>query len=258
MFVAVGSVGLVWVFLWSKFYRKEPVPAQSIVISATERQFGTSTVLHDKAVWALTFARFLADPVWWFYAFWLPEYLVHSRGFSLVSIGRTAWIPFAFAGVGGWVGGLASDGLVRRHLAPVTARKIVMVAGAFLMLCGIPASQVRSDAVALALISVVLFGYACWGSNILGLVTDLFPPHHVAQVTGFNGTGAAIGGMLFTLFTGWLVQNVSYRSVFICSSGMIVCAVIVILGLSPQSPGGRLNRESKNHGRIRCPEPSMN
>ena len=88
---------------------------------------------------------------------------------------------------------------------------------------------------ALALISIVLMGYTGWASNILSLVADLFPSNEVAQVTGLNGTFAAIGGMLFTLATGWLVENVSYGSVFIVSSGMIICAIGVILWFVPRT-----------------------
>jgi ACS family hexuronate transporter-like MFS transporter len=184
--------------------------------------------LRDRAVWGLMVARSLADPVWWFYAFWLPSYLAHSRGFSLVQIGRTAWIPFVFAGMGGWLGGYTSDALVRRGLQPVTARKITMSGSALLMLCGVCASRASTAAIALAWVSVVLLGYTSWASNMLSLPIDLFGSHEVGQVTGLTGTAGAIGGMAFTLLTGWLATNVSYESVFVVGSGMIVCAVIVI------------------------------
>jgi MFS transporter, ACS family, hexuronate transporter len=235
MFAAIGGIGLVWIFLWSKLYRTEPARARGIPVSPAPARSPMSTLLRDRAVWALMVGRFLADPIWWFYAFWLPEYLAQGRGFSIASIGRTAWIPFAFAGIGGWVGGLASDRLVRRRLVPVTARKAVTVVGALLMLFGIPAFRARTSAAALTFISVVLLGYTGWASNILSLVADLFHTHEVAQVTGLSGTSGAVGGMLFTLATGWLVQNVSYGAVFIAASGMIICAVTVIIGLVPRS-----------------------
>lgn len=237
MFTIIGVTGLVWVLFWKKLYRREESEIKPSGIAVPQASRTTRACLRDRAVWGLMISRFFADPIWWFYAFWLPEYLAQSRGFSLTRIGRTAWIPFAFAGLGGWLGGIASDVWVRRGLAPVAARKRVMAVCAALMLCGVPAVEVRSSAMALALISVVVFAYTGWASNILSLVADLFQSSDAAQITGLSGTASAIGGMLFTLATGWLVQNVSYGSVFIVSSVMIVCAAIVIFWLIPVGPG---------------------
>ena len=82
-------------------------------------------------------------------------------------------------------------------------------------------------------ISVVLLGYTSWASNMLSLPIDLFASREVGQVTGLTGTAGAIGGMVFTLVTGWLVANVSYESVFVVGSGMIICAAIVVIVFVP-------------------------
>ena len=87
---------------------------------------------------------------------------------------------------------------------------------------------------AVGLICIVLFGYSSWAANILTLTADLFPSQEVAQVTGLVGTAGAIGGMLFTLATGWLVENVSYGPVFALASAMIVCAAIAVVWLVPR------------------------
>jgi ACS family hexuronate transporter-like MFS transporter len=229
MFVVVGLSGFIWIFLWSALYKGRGAVSRSESTVGQARTNPSFRVhLRDKTVWGLMLARSLADPVWWFYAFWLPSYLAHSRGLSLVQIGHTAWIPFVFAGVGGWLGGYTSDALVRRGLAPVTARKITMSGSALLMLCGVFASRASSAAIALAWVSVVLLGFTSWASNMLSLPIDLFGSHEVGQVTGLTGTAGAIGGMAFTLLTGWLATNVSYESVFIVGSAMMICAVIVV------------------------------
>jgi ACS family hexuronate transporter-like MFS transporter len=233
MFVVVGLSGFIWVFLWSTLYKREPAGPSEPAAARSCGDHSFRAYFHNKAVWGLMVGRSLADPVWWFYVFWLPSYLAHSRGFSLVQIGHTAWIPFVFAGIGGWLGGYASDALVRRGLPAVTARKIVMGCSALLMLCGIFASQASSGAITLAWVSVVLLGYTSWASNILSLPIDLFGSHEVGQVTGLTGTAGAIGGMAFTLVTGWLTENVSYESVFVVGSGMIICAAIFVAVLVP-------------------------
>jgi len=235
MFVAIGLIGIVWVLLWHLLYRPcQPASVQPPGAGSIARH-PFRMYLREKAIWGLMIGRFLADPIWWFYAFWLPVYLAQSRGFSLMLIGSTAWIPFVFAGAGGWLGGYVSDVLVRRGIPTVKARKIVMAVSALLMLFGIPAFEVRSNVVALAWISVVLMGYTSWASNILSLPADLFPSEEVAQVTGLSGTAAGLGGMLFTLATGWLVVNISYDSVFIASCVMILCAAVVIVIMVPQT-----------------------
>lgn len=179
--------------------------------------------------------RFFSDPIWWFYAFWLPTYLAQARGFDLVSIGKSAWIPYTAAGVGGLLGGHASGLLVRKGWTPVAARKAVMVAGAVLMLAGLPAIWATSHVAALAWISVVLFGYASWASNMLSLPADLFPSASVGEITGLSGTAAALGGMLLTLAVGRIVQRFSYGPVFVVASIMIVCAAAAILTLVRQN-----------------------
>jgi ACS family hexuronate transporter-like MFS transporter len=236
MFVVVGLSGFIWVFFWGTFYQPRPAPAHEPALAAIASDYHPfGAYFRDRAVWGLMIGRSLADPVWWFYAFWLPSYLAHSRGFSLVQIGHTAWIPFLFAGIGGWMGGYASDSLVRHGISEVTARKIVMGCSALLMLSGLFAARASTTALALAWISVVLLGYASWASNMLSLPIDLFESHEVGQVTGLTGTAGAIGGMVFTLATGWLIANVSYESVFVVGSGMIVCAAIVVITLVPHT-----------------------
>jgi MFS transporter, ACS family, aldohexuronate transporter len=235
MFVSIGLLGIMWVLLWHVLYRpQQPAPVQTVALGTAPR-ITFRLFFRERAVWGLMIGRFLADPIWWFYAFWLPEYLAQSRGFSLILIGSTAWIPFVFAGAGGWLGGYISDVLVRRGIKTVRARKIVMAVSTLLMLFGIPAFMVRSSVVALAWISVVLMGYTSWASNILSLPADLFPSEEVAQITGLSGTAAGFGGMMFTLATGWLVVHISYGSVFVVSCAMILCAATAIMLLVPEA-----------------------
>lgn len=101
------------------------------------------------------------------------------------------------------------------------------------MLLGIPAFLAQSKFAAVAWICIVLFGYSNWAANILSLGTDLFSSEEVARVTGISGTAGAIGGMIFTLVTGWLVQSGSYGTVFALASGMVVCAATAVVCLVP-------------------------
>jgi ACS family hexuronate transporter-like MFS transporter len=201
-----------------------------------------------RQMWGLVAARMFADPVWWFYVFWLPEYLKRERGFSLAMIGLFAWIPFLAADGGNFVGGWLSGYLVRRGRPVLAARKAVMFASAALMLAGIPAVLTGSASLALALISMATFSYSSWAANMLTLPADIFPGNVVASASGLSGTGAATGGMIFTLITGVVIDRFSYVPIFTAAGLMpLVAAFIISWGIretvtaGPSFAGGHRN-----------------
>jgi ACS family hexuronate transporter-like MFS transporter len=176
----------------------------------------------------------LADPVWWFYVFWLPEYLSRERHFSLKMIGYFAWIPFLTADAGNFAGGILSGYHIRRGRPVLSSRTSVMLMSAVTMLAGIPAVLTGNAYLALALISLATFAYSCWAANVLTLPADLFPHRTVASVSGLSGTGGATGGMIFTLITGIVLDRFSYLPIFIAAGLMpLVAAAIIIWGVRP-------------------------
>jgi ACS family hexuronate transporter-like MFS transporter len=197
--------------------------------------------LREKPVWGLMVGQMFADPIGWFYAFRLPEYLVHSRGSDLKRVGETPWIPFLFSALGNWVGGQASGTLVGCLGTPIPARKIVMVSSAVLMVSGVPAFYAPSSTAALAWVSVVLFSYSSWASNILSLPAGLYAPEEVGQVTGWSGTAGAIGGMVFALVPGWRVRYFSFGPVFGLAAGMILWAAVAVSVLVPRERFGMVS-----------------
>ena len=248
-FVVTGALGFLWLVPWlalsgrqhlqpAEFAEqsgaREALPASgqaSVVAPARWRD-----LLAYRQVWGLFFCRMFADPIWWFYVFWLPEYLARERQFTLAMIGHSTWVPFFTAGLGSFAGGLASGRLVACGWPPVRARKTVMIASAVVMLAGTPAVWASSAVGALALISAATFAYSCWATNVLSLPADLFPSSVVASVSGMSGTGGALGGMLVTLITGALLDRFSYTPVFIMVGFMAVAAGSVLLVLVSEAP----------------------
>jgi ACS family hexuronate transporter-like MFS transporter len=212
-FLAMGAAGLLWTVPWLLLYRKNassPSPAaQPAAPSPPLRR-----LLADPAVWSLMCARFFADPVWWFYVFWLPDYLGKARGLSLQSIGAVAWTPFLAAGLGSIAGGWASGALVRRGVAAPRARFLVMAVSVLLMSTGASAAMVRDLYPALELISLATFAYSCWAANVLTLPSDLLPPNAVGSTVGLSGSAAGAGGTLVTLATGVIVDRFGYGAAF--------------------------------------------
>jgi ACS family hexuronate transporter-like MFS transporter len=239
-FLVTGSLGFFWLILWLIFYR---LPHEHRWLregelehirkgqedAQTAEHIPWARLFRYKQVWGLVLGRMLSDPVWWFYVFWLPNYLKSERDFSLAMIGYFAWIPFLAADAGCLVGGAASGYLIKLGLPVLRARKAVMLVSALLMMSGIPAVLAEDANVAIALISVATFSYSMWAANILTLAADLFPQQVVASVSGLSGTGAATGGMVFTLIVGAVVDRFSYVPIFVAAGILPLVAFCFIL-----------------------------
>jgi ACS family hexuronate transporter-like MFS transporter len=182
-------------------------------------------------VWAVVIGRFLTDPIWWLYVFWLPSYFQEARGFSLAQIGWSAWFPFLAAGLGALTGGWASGHLIARGWSVDRARKTVMAAGALLVPAGILAMRAESPYAALAWMGVVLFGFQVWINNLQTLPSDFFPQGAVASVAGLGGTAAAVASVLYNWNTGRVVDLLGYTPVFIAAGvlGPLGLAAVFLL-----------------------------
>ena len=232
-FLMTGSAGFLWLALWIATVRPPKHPPEAAP-AAADVKLRWRDLLRYRQVWALVAGRMLTDPVWWFYVFWLPEYLRRARGFTLVEIGYFAWIPFLTADIGCIAGGLASGWLIRLGWRVLPARKTVMAVCAVAMVAGIPAVLADRAWVALVLISIVTMCFQMWSANILTLPGDLFPREVVASVTGLSGTGAALGGMCFNLLVGQLVDHFSYVPVFVLAGIMpLGAAACILAGVRP-------------------------
>jgi ACS family hexuronate transporter-like MFS transporter len=228
-FVFSGALGLLWLILWLRVYHPleghpRVTPAEVALIQndksvalLPERQ-GLRQWLElakDRSVWGIVLGRSLTDPIWWFYVFWLPQYLSDARGFSLQRIAMFAWIPFVAADLGNFTGGYISGFCIRRGLSVVRARLWVCVFSCLPILAGIPVAHVHNVYAALALICVALWGYASWSTMGLTLPSDLFSHGVVATVTGLSGLAAGLVGAGFTLAVGILVDRFSYAPAFV-------------------------------------------
>jgi len=175
-----------------------------------------ASLFRHRQVWAVIGARFFTDPIWWFLISWLPNYLKSERGFSLALIGLFAWIPFLFADIGNLGGGAVSSLLIRRGWSVDRARKLVLAVSALLVPVGVATVvTARTDAIAIAGISLIAFAFQSWIVNIHTIPSDCFPKQDVGSVFGIGGTSAGIASMLFTLLVGYLVDTFSYTPVFI-------------------------------------------
>jgi len=249
-FLFSGLLGFVWLGLWLRVYHpldRHPrvTPEEVALIRAGQDAPRTSTgrglhrwldLLQSRNVWGIVLGRALTDPIWWFYVFWLPQYLSDARGFSLKRIALFAWMPFVAADIGNFTGGLISGYCVRRGVSVVRARTWVCAFSCLPILAGIPAARVHSVSTALALICIALWGYASWSTIGLTLPSDLFPQDVVATVTGLSGLAAGLVGAAFTFAVGILVDRFSYGPAFL-AAGLMPLFATACLFLLIRAPG---------------------
>ena len=249
-FIFSGALGFVWLLLWLRVYhpldrhpRVTPEEASFIragqdVPSTSERGVQRWLMLaRNRNVWGIVLGRALTDPIWWFYVFWLPQYLSDARGFSLQRIALFAWMPFIAADIGNFTGGWISGYCIRRGLSVLRARLWVCAVSCLPILAGIPAASAHNVYFALGLICFALWGYASWSTMGLTLPSDLFPQDVVATVTGLSGLAAGLVGALFTIAVGILVDRFSYGPAFLIAGLMPLFATACVLILI-RAPGG--------------------
>jgi ACS family hexuronate transporter-like MFS transporter len=230
-FVFSGVLGLLWLALWLAVYPRGARVKREAPVRSVYKDW--LSLLRRREAWAIVIGRSLTDPIWWFYVFWLPQYLSDARGFSLARIAAFAWIPFVAADAGNFAGGLVSGALIKRGMPVMRARKAVCVVSCLPLLAGIPAVLTANPFVSLALICFALFGYASWSTMGLTLPSDLFPAEVVGSVTGLSGFASGLAGTGFTLLVGTLVDHFSYFPAFVLAALAPILATWSILRLLP-------------------------
>jgi MFS transporter, ACS family, hexuronate transporter len=241
VFFLAGAVGLVWTLWWVRDYQ----PAASHPrLSADERK-ELAEVLAPEAknsvhvrwidlfrypqVSGLVFAKFLSDAAWYFYIFWLPKYLYDVLHFDTKQVGYFAWIPYAAAGVGSLLGGWFSSRLIQRGFSLNLSRKIALgvsagVMPSILLVMHSPVQFV------IVLFSVAFAGQQSWSTLVMTLPSDLVPSSVVGSFAGLVGFGGAMGGIVFGLVVGQLLDHgFGYGPVFACVSVLHLIGFSVIL-----------------------------
>jgi ACS family hexuronate transporter-like MFS transporter len=252
-FLITGAGGLLWMILWWAFYRE---PWEHTRISSAERllifegresaalsapiapeRIPYARLLTDRAAWAYLIGKFLTDPVWWFYLFWLPGFLSRNYALDLSSLGLPLVVVYQASALGSIGGGWLSSGLLRRGWSLNSARKTAMLVCALAVMPLVFISQARGNLwLAIALISLGAAAHQGWSANIFNMPGDLFPRTAVGSVVGLGGMGGAVGGMLIAPAIGyWLdFSHGSYTPLFVAAGSMYLVALAIIHILAPR------------------------
>jgi ACS family hexuronate transporter-like MFS transporter len=229
-FVITGAIGFIWLIFWMILYKP---PAQNSFITEEERAYIIEgqkelqaedtgkqkgvwkLVLSQRNFWGIALARFVSEPAWQFFSYWIPLYFATQRGLNLKQIGLFLWVPFLAADIGSFVGGVLSPFYQKIGFKVLTARKLSMTSAALIMPFAVLIIKAPTAGWAIFWFCFGAFGHQCISATLLTLSVDLFPKRTVATANGLSGSSALLGGMLFTFAVGWLVTHVGYAPVFI-------------------------------------------
>ena len=219
VFWITGSLGFVWLFFWLFFYE---VPARQKRLSASEYNYiasGQESASHGKVAikwaklftlpqtWALITGKGLIDPIYWFFLFWLPSYFSATFQLDLKKISVELLLIYTATTVGSIGGGYLSSWLIKRGWPTLKARKAVLLGFACLELSIIMVQFATNVWVAVGLISLAVAVHQAWATNVFTLASDLFPKQAVSSAAGIAGMAGAVGGILFPILVGSLLDN---------------------------------------------------
>ncbi|MCA1560737.1 MAG: MFS transporter [Acidobacteria bacterium] len=243
-FVATGALGFVWLVFWWWLYEtpeKHPrVSAQELAWIRSDPQEPTrnlpwSALLPHRQTWAFAIGKFMTDPIWWLYLFWMPDFLNRNFGVDLKSMGLPLVVLYLVADVGSIGGGWLSSFLIRKGWTVNAARKTAMLTCALAVVPIIFAATVQSMWLAVGLVSIAAAAHQGWSANLYTLVSDTFPRQAVGSVIGFGGMAGAVGGMLIAKVTAYLLEFTgSYVTVFFVAGSAYLLALAVIQALVPR------------------------
>jgi ACS family hexuronate transporter-like MFS transporter len=193
------------------------------------------TLLPYRQTWAYTVGKLLTDPIWWFFLFWIPDFLQREHGLSLIQLGVPIMLIYLMADVGSVAGGWLSSSLIQRGKSVNAARKIAMLICAVAVTPIVFTSRVESTTGAVLLIGLAVAAHQGFSANLFTLPSDMFPRRTVASVVGIGGTAGALGGMVIASVVGHLLQwTGSYAIPFIIAGSAYLIAIAAIHLLAPR------------------------
>ncbi len=216
-FISVGAIGLIWLIFWFIFYevpekQKRVNEAELAYIRSdqeedTKERIPWAKLLKYRQTWAFFVGKFLTDPIWWFYLFWIPGWLADVRQLNIKEFGLPLVVIYTATTVGSIFGGWLSGFLIKKGWKVSRARAGAMLLFAVLVL---PIMFAQSEGIsfwwAIAIISLAASSHQAWSANIFTTVSDMFPKKAVASVTGIGGFAGSIGGILVAMLAGTILE----------------------------------------------------
>ena len=243
-FVLTGVLGVIWLAVWMLIYRRprdQPrVSEEELALIESDppdspEAVPLSRLVRHREVWAYALAKFLVDPVWWLFLFWLPDFFAKTHGLNLKTFGIPLVIIYVASDLGAIAGGWVSSRLITMGFSTNISRKLTMAGCALLVTPVMSAARVASLWGAVAVISIATAAHQAFAANLFTLPSDLFPRKAVGSVVGIGGAVGAVGGMLMAQYAGWALGTLgSYTPIFTVCAGAYMLALALIHLMSPR------------------------
>ena len=238
-FMVTGAVGFLWVTMWAFTYHS---PKDHPRLSAEERELimdGQQNEVHEEKgaapfwtlvrmpeTWGCVLARVLTDPISYFLNFWIPLYFQKERGFELKQVGAFLWIPYVALTLGNIFSGALPRVLIARGWSINSARKTSMLLVSCAMpFCWLAITQVQSPVLAVAIVTVIMFGHAAWGN--ITLPAEVFPKTAIGTVTGLGGALGGLTGIITQQLIGRVAET-SFTPIFLAGGGLYLLALLLV------------------------------
>ncbi|MCL6295738.1 MFS transporter [Jejuia spongiicola] len=250
-YIILGGLGLIWIIPWLILNKSKPenhpwitegeknlilndrIENNDVAVEGA-KSLGVGKILSYKQPWGVLLCRFFIEPIWWFFAGWMPIYLNSKFGLSIEEIGKTMWISYLMAAAGGILGGLFTEEIIKRTSVDF-GRKASIVLGSILIIIGFVSIILLVDdsnyMTFIYLAGLALFGFQFAIGNIQTLSSDLFRGPSVGTLAGLAGTVAAFSPIIMNWFIGSITKGGSYTPAFIAITLSVVLAVLSILFL---------------------------
>ena len=250
-FIGIGALGFVWLVFWLLIYGQ---PEEHPRLSKAEldyirsdpqvsvRKIKWAALLPLRQTWAFIAGKFLTDPVWWFYLFWVPGFLQSKHGLSLTGIGAPIVVIYLMSDVGSVAAGWMSSWMIKRGNTINVARKTAMLLCAASVTPIVFAYRVESTWSAVLLIGLAAACHQGFSANLYTLTSDMFPAGAVGSVVGIGGMAGAIGGLFIATIVGHVLQwTGSYKVPFLIAGSAYLVALAIIHVLTPRLVPARIN-----------------
>lgn len=238
LFLVTGGFGFIWLMAWLYFTKRKKNDATSIIESdqapLKRESPDFKSLLKNRAVLVFVTIRFILDPIFYFYMFWIPKYLNESHALSLDTIGKILWIPFLALGIANMLGGWFSDFIFVRSSNLNLARKLVMGIGAALTIPIILVGLIHSYVIIIALMTLAFFAHGLWITNYITSISDIFGKDITSTVVGLSGSAGAISSLVLNPFIGYIITNYSYSPLWWYAGLMYPLAFLLLLKFIPQ------------------------
>ena len=245
-FVITGAIGFAWLLFWLPMYRR---PEEHPKVSAAELAHIQSDppdppaakipwvrLIPHRQTSAFAIGKYLTDPVWWFYLYWIPTFFRQHYGLNLLDIGWPLVIIYVIADIGSIGGGWLSSTFIKRGWTINRARKTAMLICAIAVTPIIFASQIKNIWLASVIIGLAAAAHQGWSCNLFTTASDMFPRNAVGSVVGIGGMAGALGGAVMAVATGYILQTTgeNYSIMFIIAGTLYLIALALIHLLAPR------------------------